>query len=89
MDVLRPLVGMDKDEIVAQAQRLGTFAISIIPDQDCCQLFTPRQPATRARPDQIEAAERVLPIADMVDAAIAGTVVEEFRFPIPEVLNAR
>jgi len=83
MEVLRPLVGMDKDEIVEQAQRLGTFPISIIPDQDCCQLFTPRHPATRARPDQIEAAERVLPIDDMVDAAIAATVVEEFRFPMP------
>ena len=57
MEVLRPLVGMDKDEIVEQAQRLGTFPISIIPDQDCCQLFTPRHPATRARPEQIEAAE--------------------------------
>jgi thiamine biosynthesis protein ThiI len=83
MEVLRPLVGMDKDEIVAQAQRLGTFPISIIPDQDCCQLFTPRHPATRARPEQIEAAESVLPIAEMVDAAIAATVVEEFRFPTP------
>ena len=60
MEVLRPLVGMDKDEIVDQAQRLGTYPISIIPDQDCCQLFTPRHPATRARPEQIEAAERVL-----------------------------
>jgi thiamine biosynthesis protein ThiI len=83
MEVLRPLVGMDKDEIVEQAQRLGTFPISIIPDQDCCQLFTPRHPATRARPEQVEAAESVLPIADMVDAAIAATVVEEFRFPMP------
>ncbi len=83
MEVLRPLVGMDKDEIVAQAQRLGTFPISIIPDQDCCQLFTPRHPATRARPEQIDAAEAVLPIGEMVEAAIAATVVEEFRFPLP------
>jgi len=83
MEILRPLVGMDKDEIVDQAQRLGTYPISIIPDQDCCQLFTPRHPATRARPDQIEAAERVLPIAEMVDAAIAASVVEEIRFPMP------
>ena len=42
LEILRPLVGMDKDEIVEQAQKLGTFPISIIPDQDCCQLFTPR-----------------------------------------------
>jgi tRNA uracil 4-sulfurtransferase len=82
MEVLRPLVGMDKDEIVAQAQRLGTFPISIIPDQDCCQLFTPRHPATRARPDEILTAEAALPITEMVDAAIAATTVEEFRFPL-------
>ena len=81
MEILRPLVGMDKDEIVACAERLGTFPISIIPDQDCCQLFTPRHPATRARRDEIDQAESALPIAEMVDAAVAATVVEEFRCP--------
>jgi thiamine biosynthesis protein ThiI len=81
MEVLRPLIGMDKDEIVAQAERLGTFPISIIPDQDCCQLFTPRHPATRARFEQIEEAERALPVTDMVATAAAGAVVEDFRFP--------
>jgi thiamine biosynthesis protein ThiI len=84
MEVLRPLVGMDKDEIVAQAERLGTYPISIIPDQDCCQLFTPRHPATRASLPQIEAAEQALSIADMVDAAVAKTVIQEFRFPVLE-----
>ena len=81
MEVLRPLVGMDKDEIVAEAGRLGTFPISIIPDQDCCQLFTPRHPSTRVRRDEIDRAERALPIAEMVDAAVAATAVEELRFP--------
>jgi thiamine biosynthesis protein ThiI len=81
LEVLRPLVGMDKDEIVEQAQRLGTYPVSIIPDQDCCQLFTPRHPATRAKLDQVEAAERALPIEDMVNAAVAKSVVEELRFP--------
>ncbi len=47
LEILRPLVGMDKDEITAEAQALGTLPISNIPDQDCCQLFTPRFPATR------------------------------------------
>src|SRR5262249_5839659 len=47
LPVLRPLVGMDKAEISAQAERIGTFEISIQPDQDCCQLFVPRHPATR------------------------------------------
>src|SRR5262249_33768043 len=50
MEVLRPLVGMDKDEISTEAERIHTYPISIIPDQDCCTLFTPRHPATRATP---------------------------------------
>ncbi len=82
LEILRPLVGMDKDEITEQAERLGTYSISIIPDQDCCQLFTPRHPATRARREEIERAESALPVAEMVDAAAAAAVVEEFRFPI-------
>ncbi len=49
MEVLRPLVGMDKDEITAEAARIGTLPISNIPDQDCCQLFTPKHPSTRVR----------------------------------------
>jgi thiamine biosynthesis protein ThiI len=81
MPILRPLVGMDKEEIVAEAIRLGTFEISIIPDQDCCQLFTPRSPETHARIWQVEQAEEQLPIAEMVQAAVEGTVTEEFRFP--------
>jgi thiamine biosynthesis protein ThiI len=84
LEVLRPLVGMDKDEIAAQAERIGTFPISIIPDQDCCQLFTPRHPTTRVRREQIEEAERALPIDAMVEAALSGVVVEDFRFPVLE-----
>jgi thiamine biosynthesis protein ThiI len=82
IEVLRPLVGMDKDEITAEAGRLGTLPISNIPDQDCCQLFTPRHPATRARRDDIAAAEAMLPIAAMVDAAVDGAAVEDFRYPM-------
>jgi thiamine biosynthesis protein ThiI len=82
MEVLRPLIGMDKDEIVASAERIGTYPISIIPDQDCCQLFTPRHPATRAELDEVEQAERALSLTDMVEAAVAASVVEDFRFPV-------
>ena len=45
LPLLRPLVGMDKAEISAQAEQIGTYEISIQPDQDCCQLFVPRHPA--------------------------------------------
>jgi thiamine biosynthesis protein ThiI len=82
MPVLRPLVGMDKDEITAEAQRLGTYPISIIPDQDCCTLFTPRHPATRARAFDVEKAEATLAVDDIVRAAVASAEMEEFVFPV-------
>jgi thiamine biosynthesis protein ThiI len=84
MQVLRPLVGMDKDEITAEAERIGTYPISIIPDQDCCTLFTPKHPATRATREQVEGAEQALPIGEMIDSAVRSTVVEDFRFPVLE-----
>lgn len=82
MPVLRPLVGMDKEEITEQAQRLGTYPISIIPDQDCCTLFTPRHPATRARADEVKAAEASLAIEEIVSSAVAATAIERFDFPV-------
>ena len=84
MQVLRPLVGMDKDEITAEAERLGTYPISIIPDQDCCTLFTPKHPATRVTPRQIEDAEQALAMDELVKAAVSAVVVEDFRFPVLE-----
>jgi thiamine biosynthesis protein ThiI len=84
MQVLRPLVGMDKDEITEEAQRLGSYPISIIPDQDCCTLFTPKHPATRVTPRQIEDAEQALAMDELVKAAVAAVVVEDFRFPVLE-----
>jgi thiamine biosynthesis protein ThiI len=82
LEVLRPLVGMDKDEIAAEADRIGTLPISNIPDQDCCQLFTPRHPSTRARLADVLRAEETLPVAHMVDAAVAASTAETFRFPV-------
>jgi thiamine biosynthesis protein ThiI len=81
LPLFRPLIGMDKDEITAEAQRIGTYPISIIPDQDCCTLFTPRNPQTRARLPDIEAAEQALAIDDLVERAVREAVVEEFTFP--------
>ncbi len=79
--VLRPLVGMDKEEITVQARRIGTFEISTLPDQDCCQLFVPRHPATSAKLAEVRDAERALDVDALVRAAIAGTEEETFRFP--------
>ena len=86
LEVLRPLVGMDKDEIVAQAERLGTLPISIIPDQDCCQLFTPRHPATHASSAEAERAEETLPLGELVEGAVSAVSVEEFRFPVSRLI---
>jgi tRNA uracil 4-sulfurtransferase len=82
LPVLRPLIGMDKDEITAEAQRLGTYPISIIPDQDCCTLFTPKHPATRARRGDVLRAEEALPIEEIVQRAVAAAAVEHFQFPV-------
>lgn len=81
LEILRPLVGMDKDEIADQAAAIGTLSISNIPDQDCCTLFTPRNPATRARLDDVVRAEALLPIDDMVKSAVESAEIEEFRWP--------
>ena len=83
LPILRPLVGMDKEEIVAQAQRLGSFEISVVPDEDTCTLFTPRHPETHARRHQIDEVEAALPVADMVKAATAQAAAEHFAYPGP------
>ena len=81
LPVFRPLIGMDKEEIMTEARAIGSYPISIIPDQDCCTLFTPRNPLTRSRLELVEAAERVLPIDDIVATAAADAAVEDFEFP--------
>jgi thiamine biosynthesis protein ThiI len=81
MPVFRPLIGMDKDEITLEAQKIGSYPISIVPDQDCCTLFTPRNPQTRAKLDEIERAEQALPIDELVERAVEQAVMERFEFP--------
>lgn len=83
LEILRPLVGMDKDEISDEAEAIGTLSISNIPDQDCCTLFTPRNPATRARLADVLRAEAALPIDEMVAGAVASATIEEFSYPVP------
>jgi len=73
MPLLRPLIGTDKREIIAAAERLGTFAISVRPDQDCCQLFVPSKPVTKSWPTQADAAEADLAVDALVEDAIART----------------
>jgi thiamine biosynthesis protein ThiI len=81
MPILRPLVGMDKQEIVDQARRIGTFETSSIPDQDCCQLFVPKHPATKARFDEVAADETKLDVNELVGYGLENARDEEFSFP--------
>ena len=81
LPVLRPLVGMDKEEIVQEARNLGTYPISIIPDEDCCTLFTPKHPTTRAGVGQIEAAEVRLNVDELVEMAVNNADRTELRYP--------
>jgi thiamine biosynthesis protein ThiI len=81
LPLFRPLIGMDKEEITAEAIKIGSYPISIIPDQDCCTLFTPRNPQTRSRLPDIEKAEAALPIDELVERAVLEAIVEDFKFP--------
>jgi thiamine biosynthesis protein ThiI len=81
LPVFRPLIGTDKLEITAEAQRLRTFEISIEPDADCCTLFTPKHPATRLAADAVIAVERALDVPRLVEMGLAGATPASFEFP--------
>ena len=72
MPVLRPLIGMDKVEIIRMSREIGVFDTSILPYEDCCTVFTPRHPRLRPMPGEVEAAEQALDIDAMVKAAVDG-----------------
>lgn len=78
MPILRPLIGLNKEEIVDQARKMGTFPISIIPDQDCCTLFVPKHPETKASLETVERIEESLPVAEMVEEAVERTERRQF-----------
>jgi tRNA uracil 4-sulfurtransferase len=81
LPILRPLVGMDKQEIIDQARRIGTFEISTIPDQDCCQLFVPKHPATKARFAEVEADETKFDVKELLRYGVENAAEEDFAFP--------
>jgi thiamine biosynthesis protein ThiI len=88
MPVFRPLIGTDKLEITAEAQRLGTFEISIEPDADCCTLFTPKHPATRMSEEATRAVEAALDIPRLVALGTAGASLASFAFPVASPVEA-
>ena len=81
MPILRPLVGLDKSEIIAQAGAIGTYETSILPDEDCCTLFVPRSPATAVRPQQIAEYEARLDVPALVAETAAAAELIEYHAP--------
>ncbi len=78
--ILRPLIGEDKEEIIRVARQIGTFTISTLPDTDCCSLFVPRHPETRANPAGIERVEEHLDLKEMIEDALNRLEIQEFEF---------
>ena len=72
LPILRPVVGMDKEDIVKLARKIGTYDTSILPYEDCCTVFTPRHPRLRPTLEELEAAEQALDVDSMVRAAVDG-----------------
>lgn len=72
LPVLRPLIGMDKEEIVRLSRKIGTFDTSILPYEDCCTVFTPRHPKTKPHLDEVREAETALDIETLCARAMDG-----------------
>ena len=72
MPVLRPLIGMDKEEIIRIARKIDTFETSILPYEDCCTVFTPKHPRTRPKLAMVEEAEAAFDFAPMLEEAVEG-----------------
>ena len=72
LPVLRPVIGMDKEEIVRIARHIGTFDTSILPYEDCCTVFTPRHPKTRPHVEEVREMEQTLDVEGLVQRALDG-----------------
>ena len=81
MPILRPLIGTNKEEIINVARELGTFPISIQPDQDCCTLFVPKHPETKANLDTVLRLEEELSVDELVKDALENTERRHFSSP--------
>ena len=75
MPILRPLVGMDKIEIMDYARKIGTYETSIQPYEDCCTLFVPKHPDTKPKLERIELSETRLDVDRLIKEAVEGTEV--------------
>lgn len=75
MPVIRPVVSMDKTEIIELAQKIGTFDLSIQPFEDCCTIFAPPAPKTKPRIDRAREYEQRLDVDGLIERALAGVKI--------------
>ena len=80
MPVFRPLIGLDKEEIIKVSRKIDTFEISIEPYEDCCTVFTPKHPKTRPQISIIETAEQALDMEGLIERALANTTINNICF---------
>lgn len=73
MPVFRPLIGMDKEEIIRLAKKIGTYDISILPYEDCCTVFVPKHPKTKPKLEQVLAEESKLKAEELIEKAVTNT----------------
>ncbi len=81
MPILRPLIGMDKQEIINLARAIGTYEVSIQPHDDCCSFLMPSRPATRSTPEELEAAEAALDVEALGSMALEGVDTKRLAWP--------
>ena len=82
--VFRPVIGMDKKEIIDIARKIDTFETSTLPYEDCCTVFTPKHPKTRPVFDEVIKAEQSFDFAPLIEKAVEGTTVKLFRIESKE-----
>ena len=78
--VFRPCIGLDKEEIISYARRIGTFDTSILPYEDCCTVFTPRHPKTRPSLEAVESEEKKLDAEGLISRALESDRLERVRY---------
>lgn len=80
LPVFRPLIAMDKTEIIEIAKKIDTFETSIIPEEDCCSVFAPKKPVTKPKLERIEDSEKALDVDKLIQDAIDNMEVEVIEF---------
>lgn len=86
LPVFRPLIGFDKEEIIEKAQKIGTFATSILPYEDCCTVFVPQHPVTKPKVDKIRESEALVDFEPLIEEAMANTEVLRISHNISDSL---